>query len=498
MADGTLLTAGRLQLADRNLLRTRAFIAGEWVEAGSGRRFAVLNPADDSALAEVPDMNAEDTRAAIAAAEGALPGWRRLTAKARAAVLKRWFALIIEHQDDLARILTAEQGKPLDEARGEVVFGAAFVEWYAEEARRIDGEVLQSYAPDRRVLVLRQPIGVVAAITPWNFPSAMITRKCAPAIAAGCTVVLKPAEDTPLSGLALVELAVRAGMPPGVINVVTASGAGAPAVGRVLTDDARVRKVSFTGSTEVGKILYRQSAETVKKISLELGGNAPLIVFDDADLDRAITGTIGSKFRNMGQTCTCANRVYVQAGVYDEFCARLKVAVEHMTVGPGWEEGIQQGPLINGQALDKVEAHVADALARGARVVCGGSRHALGGRYFQPTVLRDVPASGLIAQEETFGPVAALFRFETEEEVVRLANATDYGLAAYFYTADIARVWRVAEALEFGAVGVNEAVISAESVPIGGYKQSGLGREGARHGIEDFLEIKQVTIGGLG
>ena len=497
MPDTTHLIDGALALRDPKLLRQQAFIGGRWVGAMSGRTYAVSNPADGAVLATLPDMGAADTQAAVAAAEAAWPAWRARTAKERGAILRRWYDLILAHQDDLARILTAEQGKPLAESKGEVVFGANFVDWYAEEAKRVLGDVLQTYSADRRVVILKQPVGVVAAITPWNFPSAMVTRKCAPAIAVGCTVVLKPAEDTPLSCLALVELAQRAGVPPGVINVVLGRADSAPVIGRELTSNRAVRKVSFTGSTEVGKILLRQSADTVKKVSLELGGNAPFIVFDDADLDRAVAGALGSKFRNMGQTCTCANRFYVQARVYDRFAQKLVDAVKTLKVGPGWEPDVAQGPLINGQAVKKVEAHIEDATRKGARVALGGRRHGRGGTYFEPTVLIDVTPEALISREETFGPVAPLCRFDTEADVIRLANDSAYGLAGYFYTRDLGRAWRVAEALEFGVIGVNEAVISSEVVPIGGFKESGIGREGSHYGVESFLEIKQVTMGGL-
>lgn len=497
MPDSTHLVAGPLALRDPKLLRRQGYIGGKWVGACTGRTYSVTNPADGTVIASVPDMDDADTRDAIRAAEVAWPEWRSKTAKERGAILRKWYELILANQEDLARILTAEQGKPMTESRGEVAFGANFVDWYAEEAKRVNGDVLQTYSSDRRIVLLRQPIGVVGAITPWNFPSAMITRKCAPAIAVGCTVVLKPAEDTPLSCLALVELAERAGLPAGVINVVLGRGESAPVIGRELTGNKVVRKISFTGSTEVGKILLRQSADTVKKVSLELGGNAPFIVFDDADLDLATAGAIASKFRNMGQTCVCTNRFYVQAGVYDRFAEKLVAAVKALKVGPGWEPDVAQGPLINAQAVAKVEEHISDAKRKGARVALGGKRHGRGGTYFQPTVLLDVPAAARISSEETFGPVAPLYRFESEADVIGLANNTDYGLAGYFYTRDLNRAWRVAEALEYGVVGVNEAVLSSEVVPIGGFKESGIGREGSQYGVDDFLEIKQVTIGGM-
>lgn len=488
---------GPLAFRDASLLRRHAFVDGKWVNGRTYRTYTVSNPANGVVLAELPDMDGEDTRVAIEAANRAWPVWRAKTAKERGAILRKWFDLILANQEDLARLLTAEQGKPLAESRGEVGFGAAFVDWYAEEAKRVTGDVLATYASDRRVILLKQPVGVVGAITPWNFPSAMVTRKCAPAIAAGCTVVLKPAEDTPLSCLALAELALRAGMPAGVINVVTGRGESAPAIGEELTTNKQVRKISFTGSTEVGKILLRQAASTVKKVSLELGGNAPFVVFDDADLDRAVAGAMGSKFRNMGQTCVCANRFYVHKRVYEAFSSKLVAAVKKLKVGAGWEDEVTQGPLINEQAVAKVEQHIADATQRGARVALGGKRHARGATYFEPTVLLDVPEACDISREETFGPVAPLYRFESEEDVIRLANDSDYGLAGYFYTQDINRAFRVAEALEYGVVGVNEAVVSSEVVPIGGFKESGIGREGSRYGIDAFLEIKQVTLGGM-
>ncbi len=486
-----------LALKDASLLRLDGFIDGAWTAADSGARFAVTNPANGAELARVADMGGAETLRAIAAAERALPAWRARTAKDRAAILRRWFDLIVANADDLAALMTAEQGKPLSESRGEVVYGASFIEWFAEEGKRAYGEVIPTYAPDRRVLTLRQPIGVCAAITPWNFPIAMITRKVAPAFAAGCTVIAKPAEATPLSALALAELATRAGFPAGVFNVVTADAARAPEVGRTLCDSPVVRKVSFTGSTEVGRILLRQSADTVKKLSLELGGNAPFIVFDDADLDAAVEGAIASKYRNAGQTCVCANRLYVQEGVYEEFARRLAAKVAQFKVGPGMEPGVTIGPLIEPAAITKVEEHVADALSQGARVLTGGKRHALGGLFFEPTILADVTQSMRVAREETFGPVAPLFRFQTEEEVIAMANATEYGLAAYFFSRDLGRVFRVAEALESGMVCANSGLLSTEIAPFGGVKQSGLGREGSRHGLDEYLEIKYLCLAGI-
>ncbi len=484
-----------LDLADAKLLRSQAYIDGAWVDARSGRSFAVTNPADGAEIGRVPAMGAEETRAAIAAADAALPRWRAKTAKERAAVMRRWFELVMAAQSDLARLMTAEQGKPLAEARGEVVYGAAFLEWFGEEAKRVYGDIIPEHAPGRRIVVTKEPVGVVAAITPWNFPLAMITRKVAPALAVGCTVVVKPAEDTPLSALALAELAERAGMPKGVFNVVTTDDP--PAVGNELTANPTVRKLSFTGSTETGKLLMRQGADTVKKVSLELGGNAPFIVFDDADLDAAVAGAMASKYRNAGQTCVCANRLLVQDGIYEAFAAKLAAAVATLKVGPGLGGDSQQGPLINAQAVEKVERHIADALAKGARLVTGGRRHALGGTFFEPTILADVTPAMLCAREETFGPVAPLFRFKTEDEAVRMANDTEFGLAAYFYSRDIGRVWRVSGALQYGIVGVNEGIISTEVAPFGGMKESGIGREGSKYGIDDFLEIKYVLMGGL-
>jgi succinate-semialdehyde dehydrogenase/glutarate-semialdehyde dehydrogenase len=477
------------------LVRTQALIDGQWCDADDGARFAVNNPADASLLAEVPDLGPAETRRAIEAAAAAWPAWRARSAAERGKILRRWYELIVAEREGLARLMTLEQGKPLAEAEGEVNYGASFVEWFAEEARRVYGDVIPAPSPDRRFVVIRQPVGVVAAITPWNFPIAMITRKCAPALAAGCPVVVKPSELTPLCALALGQLALRAGMPPGVFNVITTTDA--QEVGRELTSNPLVRKLSFTGSTAVGKHLIRDCADTVKKVSMELGGNAPFIVFDDADLDRAVEGAIASKYRNSGQTCVCANRLLVQDGIYDAFAERLGERVSALRVGSGLEPGVVQGPLISEAAVAKVERHIADALAQGAGLVCGGGRHALGGTFFQPTVLRDVRPSMLVAREETFGPVAPLFRFASEAEAVQLANDTPYGLAAYFYSRDVGRVWRVAEALEYGMVGINEGIISTEVAPFGGVKESGLGREGSRYGIEEFLELKYICMGGL-
>ena len=480
-------------LNDPTLLKTEALIGGAWV-AGEGR-FPVEDPATGLTLAEVANLGAAHAEQAIAAADAAWPAWRGKTAKERHAILMKWFALLHQHADDLARIMTAEQGKPLAEARGEVVYGASFVEWFAEEAKRVYGETVPTTDPTKRYLVLKQPIGVCAAITPWNFPIAMITRKVAPALAAGCPVVIKPAEQTPLSALACAELAQRAGMPAGVLNVLSADAANSIAIGRVLCDSDVVRHLSFTGSTEVGRILAAQCAPTIKKISLELGGNAPFIVFDDADLDSAVEGAMVSKYRNAGQTCVCANRLYVQDAVYDAFVEKLAARTASFKVGNGFESGVSIGPLIDGQAMAKVESHVADALARGARVVVGGQRQ--GDRFFTPTVLADVTSSMRCAREETFGPVAPVFRFKTESEAIELANATEFGLASYFYSRDIGRIFRVAEALEYGMVGINTGLISTAEVPFGGVKQSGLGREGSRHGIEDYVEMKYLALGDL-
>jgi len=482
-------------LNDDSLLRADAYIDGAWTPAASQRRFAVRNPATGETIAEVADLDADDARRAIAAADRAWPAWRAMTAKERAALLRRWYDLIMEQREDLARLMTMEQGKPLAETRGEVGYGAAFIEWFAEEGKRVYGDIVPTFAADKRVLVYRQPVGVVAAITPWNFPNAMITRKAAPALAAGCTFLVKPPAETPLSALALAELAHRAGIPAGVFNVVTTDQH--EQVGREFTENPTVRKFSFTGSTEVGKLLMAQCASTVKKVSLELGGNAPFIVFDDADLDAAADGAMICKYRNMGQTCVCANRILVQDGVYDAFRERLAQRVNDMQVGNGLEDGVTQGPLINEDAVAKVERLIRDAENKGARIAAGGRRHALGGTFFEPTIMTDVTVDMAITSEEIFGPVATLVRFAGEDEAVRMANDTRYGLAAYFYTQNLNRVMRVSEALEYGIIGVNEGIISTETAPFGGMKESGIGREGSKYGIADFLEIKYVLLGGI-
>ena len=480
-----------MQLENPILLRSNGYIDGRWEAADSGATLVVTDPANGERLGEVPLMGAAETTRAIAAAESALPAWRAKTAKERAAILRRWFDLIVAHADDLARMITAECGKPLAEAKGEVGYGASFVEWFAEEAKRAYGETIPGVVGDKRLITIKQPIGVCAAITPWNFPLAMITRKVAPAIAAGCTVVVKPAEQTPLTALALAKLAHLAELPPGVFNVVT----GDPvAIGSVMTASPAVRHLSFTGSTEVGRLLMAQSAPTIKKLALELGGNAPFIVFDDADVDAAVEGALIAKYRNTGQTCVCANRFLVQSGVYEAFAQKLAARVAMLQVGPGSEPGVVQGPLIDTAGLEKVEAHLADATAKGARILTGGRRHARGGTFFEPTVLAGVTTAMRVAREETFGPVAPLFRFDTEAQAVEMANATEFGLAAYFYSRDIGRCFRVAEALEYGMVGVNTGLISNEVAPFGGVKQSGIGREGSKYGLEEYLEIKYLCV----
>ena len=488
-----IVSAGA-ELKDARLFREACYIDGAWVAASSGQTIDVDNPATSEIIGRVPKFGGVEAKQAIKAANRAFPAWSKKTAKERAALLRRWFDLIIANQEDLALLMTIEQGKPLTESRGEVVYAASFLEWFAEEAKRVYGDTIPQHQGDKRIVVIKQPVGVVACITPWNFPLAMITRKVGPAIGAGCTVVLKPAEQTPFSALALAELADRAGVPKGVFNVIT----GDPiAIGAELTSSPVVRKLSFTGSTEVGKLLMAQCAGTVKKLSLELGGNAPFIVFDDADLDAAVEGAIASKYRNTGQTCVCSNRIFVQDGIYDAFAEKLVAAVRKLKPAPGLEEGATQGPLIDEAALAKVESHIRDAQSKGAKVLVGGRRHSLGGRFFEPTVLTDVTPQMILAREETFGPVAPLFRFRTEAEAIALANDTEFGLAAYFYGRDIARVWRAAEALEYGMVGINTGLISTEVAPFGGVKESGLGREGSKYGIDEYLEIKYLCFGGI-
>ncbi|VUS56868.1 NADP-dependent succinate-semialdehyde dehydrogenase [Klebsiella grimontii] len=481
-----------MQLNDPTLFRQQAMINGRWRDASSKETLVVTNPANGQQLGSVPKMGVGETHEAIDAAARALPAWRALTAKERSSILRRWFELMMEHQDDLARLMTLEQGKPLAEAKGEISYAASFIEWFAEEGKRIYGDTIPGHQADKRLLVIKQPIGVTAAITPWNFPSAMITRKAGPALAAGCTMVLKPASQTPFSALALAELANRAGIPEGVFNVVTGSGSE---VGGELTGNPLVRKLSFTGSTEIGRQLMEQCAKDIKKVSLELGGNAPFIVFDDADLDKAVEGALASKFRNAGQTCVCANRLYVQDGVYDRFAEKLQQAVSKLQIGDGLQPNVTIGPLIDEKAIAKVQEHIADALGKGARVVTGGKVHELGGNFFQPTILVDVPGDAKVAKEETFGPLAPLFRFKDEADVIAQANDTEFGLAAYFYARDLSRVFRVGEALEYGIIGINTGLISTEVAPFGGVKSSGFGREGSKYGIEDYLEIKYMCIG---
>jgi succinate-semialdehyde dehydrogenase/glutarate-semialdehyde dehydrogenase len=483
-----------MQLKDKSLFRQQCYIDGAWVDADSGDTINVNNPATNDILGTVPKMGAAETRRAIEAANAAWPAWRAKTAKERADIIRRWFNLMLENQDDLGLLMTLEQGKPLPEAKGEVAYAASFLEWFAEEGRRAYGDVIPPHMADRRVVVIKEPIGVCAAITPWNFPAAMITRKAGPALAAGCPMVVKPATATPYSALALAELATRAGVPKGVFSVVTGS---AGAIGGEMTSNPIVRKLTFTGSTEIGKLLMEQCAGTVKKVSMELGGNAPFIVFDDADLDAAVEGAMASKYRNAGQTCVCANRLLVQEGVYDAFAAKLSEAVSGLKVGSGVDEGVSQGPLIDMAAVEKVEEHIEDALSKGARVVVGGSRHELGQSFFQPTILADVDTSMKVTKEETFGPLAPLFRFKTEEEAIAMANDTEFGLAAYFFSRDMGRVWRVSEGLEYGIVGANVGIISTEVAPFGGVKESGIGREGSHYGLDEFMEVKYICMGGV-
>ena len=483
-----------ISIKDNELLRSQAWIDGQWIDAGSGNTITVTNPADGGIVGSVPSLSALETREAITAADKAFAEWRRMTAKDRSTTLMKWYHLMKDHQEDLAVILTSEQGKPLAEARGEIAYAASFIQWFAEEAKRVYGDTIPAAASDQRIMVIRQPVGVCAAITPWNFPAAMITRKAAPALAAGCAIVVKPASQTPLTALALAELSRRAGIPAGVFNVVTGSAA---VIGAELTASPIVRKLSFTGSTEVGRKLMAQCADTVKKVSLELGGNAPFIVFDDADLIQAVQGAMISKYRNSGQTCVCANRFFVQAGVYDDFSQRLVAEVERLTVGSGMDPDVQQGPLIDDAAMAKVSRHIDDALSRGAKLLAGGRPHALGGTFFQPTVLGDVDADMSVAADETFGPVAPLIRFSSEADAIRMANDTPFGLAAYFYARDMGRIFRVAEALEYGMVGINTGLISTEVAPFGGIKQSGIGREGSRYGIDEYVEMKYLCIAGI-
>ena len=483
-----------MKLRDSRLFRQQAYIAGVWTDADNEQHVDVNNPATGEILGQVPKMGAAETRRAIEAAEQALPAWRARTAKDRATVLRRWFDLIIANQDDLACLMTLEQGKPLAEAKGEIAYAASFIEWFAEEGKRVYGDIIPGHQPDKRLLVIKQPIGVTAAITPWNFPCAMITRKAGPALAAGCTMVIKPASQTPFSALALAELASRAGIPDGVLSVVTGSAAQ---IGAELTSNPIVRKLSFTGSTEIGRQLMAECAQDIKKVSLELGGNSPFIVFEDADLDAAVEGALSSKYRNAGQTCVCANRLYIHDSIYDAFAEKLQAAVARLRLGNGLDEGTTTGPLIDEKAVQKLQEHIADAITQGARVIQGGKPHALGGNFFEPTIMVDVPKTALVAREETFGPLAPLFRFTSEADVVAQANDTEFGLAAYFFARDLSRVFRVAEALEYGIIGINTGIISTETAPFGGMKASGLGREGSKYGIDDYLEIKYMCLGGI-
>jgi succinate-semialdehyde dehydrogenase/glutarate-semialdehyde dehydrogenase len=483
-----------MNLKDPSLFRQQCYVDGTWVDADDDGTIEVDNPADNSVVGTIPKMGAAETRRAIEAANDAYPDWRARTGKERAAILRKWYELVMENQDDLAVLMTTEQGKPLAESMGEIVYGASFIEWFAEEAKRIYGDTIPQHQHDKRIVVIKEPVGVVASITPWNFPNAMITRKCAPALAAGCTVVAKPATQTPYSAFALAELAERAGIPKGVLNIV--SGASSE-IGGEMTSNPIVRKLSFTGSTEIGKLLMEQCAGTVKKMSMELGGNAPFIVFDDADIDSAIVGAMQSKYRNAGQTCVCANRIFAQDGIYDRFTGKLAEASAALKVGNGLEEGISTGPLIDIRAVEKVETHIQDAVAKGARVVVGGGRHSNGGNFFEPTVLADVTPEMIVSKEETFGPLAPVYRFETDEDVVKMANDTEFGLAAYFYTRDVGRVWKVAEQLEYGIVGINSGIISTEIAPFGGMKESGIGREGSKYGIDEFVEVKYLCMGDI-
>ena len=483
-----------MKLNDSKLFRQQCYINGAWTDADSGESIDVTNPATGEKLGTVPKMGAAETKRAIEAANAAWPAWRAKTAKERAQILRRWFELMMANQDDLGTLMTAEQGKPLAEAKGEVAYAASFIEWFGEEGKRAYGDTIPQHGADKRIVVIKEPVGVVAAITPWNFPAAMITRKAGPALAAGCPIVIKPATETPFSALAMAELAERAGVPKGIVNVITGT---AREIGGEMTGNPIVRKLTFTGSTEVGKILMKQCADTVKKVSMELGGNAPFIVFDDADLGAAVAGAMASKYRNTGQTCVCANRIYVQAGVYDDFVARLSKAVSAMKVGDGLQGETQQGPLINMAAVEKVEEHLADATSKGAKIAIGGKRHSLGGTFFEPTIVTEVTQDMKVAKEETFGPLAPIFRFNTDEEVIQWANDTEFGLAAYFYSRDIGRVWKTAEALEYGIVGINEGIISTEVAPFGGMKESGVGREGSKYGIDDYLETKYLCMGGI-
>ena len=481
-------------LNDPTLLTGKGYIAGEWVDADDGKTFPVTNPARGDVLIEVADMGVSETRRAIEAAEKARHAWAAKTGKERSAVMRKWNDLMIENADDLGRILTAEMGKPLAEGKGEILYGASFIEWFAEEAKRVYGETIPGHQPDKRIVIIKQPVGVVASITPWNFPNAMIARKVAPALAVGCGMVARPAEDTPLSALSMAVLAERAGIPKGLFSVIPSSGSGASDIGKEFCNNPIVRKLTFTGSTEVGRILLEQGAKQVMKMSMELGGNAPFIVFDDADLDKAVEGAMISKYRNNGQTCVCANRIYVQAGVYDAFAEKLSEAVKGMTIGDGLEDGVGTGPLINLDAVAKVEEHIKDATSKGAKIKTGGKRHDIGGTFFEPTILTDVTKDMQVAHDETFGPVAPLFKFEDEADMIAQANDTIFGLASYFYANDLSRVWRVAEALEYGMVGVNTGLISSEVAPFGGVKQSGLGREGSSHGVEDYVEMKYICM----